>query len=478
MSLANPVLCIGQNAIGIGEEMVKILDQLSNLEYAKEKRPIIYVDPSIHTKSNATTTGSKILQLNGDSQSWLDGRYGNSNLELILDQIRKQFETVGLPKANELQVISDLTLGSGISGAILNTVVDTFVGISLTSVHITPVLPEKVHGIGLLNSLLALQSSLYLSDGVMIRSLDDMQLLLTTVDTNSSRSSTSSTSVSITELYNALASDVLVALSKPQYISTGKDNSLGLEHVLWPKNVCSRKHKLFDVRSSLWKLLTKRQGNIPYNSLRAMSANLHALHLAAGSVDSMRVRSAHLMDVTIDSSKRGNLFTLSNTNVFAPDIKVAIDWAAPHSDWPPLGIGVRRDPTTGLSMRPVSEKGSSRSVVSAASEDFPSESITHTQSSNVVVNTSKTSRGGSSSSSSRKVSTSKTGVNPFETASIHSLCALSFASPYARQYINQEILEKASKLIEKRAFMHQFRSCGLSDVDFLDAFETVASHAL
>lgn len=477
MSLANPVLCIGQNAIGIGEEMIKILDQLSKLEYAKEKRPIIYVDPSTHVKSDTSTNRSKILQLNGDSNSWLDGRYGNSNMELILDQIRKQFETVGLPKANELQVISDLTLGSGISGAVLNAIMDTFAGISLTSVHITPLLPEKAHGIGLLNSLLTLQASLYLSDGVMIRSLDDMQLLLTSVDTTSSRSSTTSTSASITELYNSLASDVLVALSKPLYTCTSKDNSLGFEHILWPKNVCSRRHKLFDVRTSLWKLLTKRQANIPYNSLRAMSANLHSLHLSLGNVDSMRVRSAHLMDVTIDSNKRGNLFTLSTTNVFAPDVKVAIDWAAPHSDWPPLGIDVRRDPTTGLSIRPVSEKGSIRPVVTTTNYDFPSESITHTQSSTVVLNTSGTSKGGASSSS-RKVSTSKTGVNPFEASSIHSLCALSFASPYARHYLREEILEKAYKLIEKRAFMHQFHSYGLSDVDFLDALETVANHTL
>ena len=473
MSLANPVLCIGQNAIGIGEEMIKILDQLSNLEYAKEKRPIIYVDPSTHIKSDTSTNKSKILRLNGDSNSWLDGRYGNSNIELILDQIVKQFETVGLPKANELQVISDLTLGSGISGAVINAIMDTFSGISLTSVHITPLLPEKAHGIGLLNSLLTLQSSLYLSDGVMIRSLDDMQLLLTSVDTTSSRSSTTTTSASITELYNALASDVVVALSKPQYTCTPQDHSLGFEHILWPKNVCSRKHKLFDVRTSLWKLLTKRQANIPYNSLRAMSANLHSLHLSLGNLDSMRVRSAYLMDVTIDSNKRGNLFTLSTTNVFAPDAKVAIDWAAPHSDWPPLGIDVRRDPTTGLSNRPVSAKGSTRS----AHDDFPSESITHTPSSNVTLNTSKTSKGGAASSA-RKVSTSKTGVNPFETSSIHSLCALSFASPYARHYLREEILEKAYKLIEKRAFMHQFHSYGLSDVDFLDALETVANHAL
>jgi len=477
MSLANPVLCIGQNAIGIGEEMVKILDQLSSLEYAKEKRPIIYVDPSTHTKSDRMSSGPRYLQLDGDSHTWLDGRYGNSNMELVLDQIRKQFETVGLPKASDLQVISDLTLGSGISGAILNTIVDTFAGISLTSVHITPLLPEKAHGIGLLNSLLALQSSLYLSDGVMIRSLDDMQLLLTSVDTNSSRSSIASTSASISELYNALASDVLVALSKPPYLSAGKDNSLGYEHVLWPKNVCSRRHKLFDVRTSLWKLLSKRQGNIPYNSLRAMSANLHSLHLSLGNSDSMRVRSAYLMDMTIDSKKRGNLFTLSPTNVFAPDVKVAIDWAAPHSDWPQLGVEVRRDPTTGLSVRPVSEKGSSRSSATTATEDFPSESVKHTQSSHVSVNLSKTSKGGASSSS-RKVATTKTGVNPFETSSVHTLCALSFESPYARHYLREEILDKAHKLIEKRAFMHQFQSLGLSDVDFLDALETVAEHAL
>jgi hypothetical protein len=141
-------LCIGQNSIGIGEEMVKILDQLSNLEYAKEKRPIIYVDPSIHTKSNAATTGSKILQLNGDSQSWLDGRYGNSNLELILDQIRKQFETVGLPKANELQVISDLTLGSGISGAILTKMDGDTRGGSALSVRGVSGKPIKFIGVG------------------------------------------------------------------------------------------------------------------------------------------------------------------------------------------------------------------------------------------------------------------------------------------------------------------------------------------
>ena len=54
---------------------------------------------------------------------------------------------------------------------------DNFPGISLRSLHISPI--DKLHGINLVNSIVNLQTSLYIADGTMLRGFDDINELVT-----------------------------------------------------------------------------------------------------------------------------------------------------------------------------------------------------------------------------------------------------------------------------------------------------------
>lgn len=451
--------------------------------------PLVYVDTSFSLSNQFKSNGS--ISVDGNSNNLLDLKHGRSNIDRIIDKLRRVYECIDSNKAKSLFVITDISIGSNFTSTLLQYVKDIFPAVLIVCANILPLVPEKLHGYGLLNAILTLQSTLELSDGVMLRGFEDIQQLLTTVDSVTKPSA--SALPNLHDLQCALAGDLLIAFSKPLYAASPADSvyndqyhsssvSNEFEHILWPLNVCTPQRKLFDVRSSCWKLYTKRQSNIPYNALRAMSANLHSLHLTSSSYysyDSIgkkttkgmfdyvgdTIEIANLVDLTLDS-KNHRSFSISKTRFYSTDVKVALNWAAPSVQWPEsLGVPVKRDARTGLVRKTAASSSSSSSVVTVGGVDplsYPSASISTATAPAYV--------GGRSST------TTPASSSPFGNSHANSVVsALAFNSIYAQLHLNH-VLSSATTLIDRGAFIHKFSDLDIRRDDFYDAIDTISSH--
>jgi len=99
-----------------------------------------------------------------------------------------------------------LGLGNN-SYTILQDIIDNFPGLSLRSLHISPI--DKLHGVNLINSMLNLQTSIHMADGIMLRGFDDINNIIT-LSNNEGKDNNDG---HIQNYLSYMASDVFVAFS-------------------------------------------------------------------------------------------------------------------------------------------------------------------------------------------------------------------------------------------------------------------------
>ena len=237
---------------------------------------------------------------------------GSENVENVMNSLFKALERCDSP--DSVNVVADLTsgVGSSFSSAVIMDLKDNFPQLQIRSIFTLPK-EDTIQGIGALNAMMTVRTSLAFADCVMLRTLDDAMSLAQEY----------SQSPTMQELNELIACDVLAAIGvktvsyDPPFHYDNTDDGISIkenafqftcnqsvEEIMenvtgvgsfycWPNNVCSVKNKIFDVRSSFWKLrrtrsqsksrtgLKSSHTSAQYNPVRAMAMNLHALHLAS-----------------------------------------------------------------------------------------------------------------------------------------------------------------------------------------------------
>lgn len=464
-----PCLYLGLNSVQIGIEIEKISNKLNNVLSNNKNKNSIYV---VDSTSKNQFTGYDILKLEGNSLSWLDEDNCENNIYMIIDKVRLILEDLDFSSLQTIKIISDLTMRSGLPSIITQYISDLFPGISIVSIFILPPIPEKIHGIDTFEAIKSFQTAFEISDGIMIRGLDDIyQLITTDSGTNSPKHN---------DLQMNLASDLFISFSRGLY----NHSDISCISSLFPIDVCSTSNKLFDVRTSLWKTLKRTtKGGSQYNPLRAMSSNLHALHLTtiadkmhydsslptheinntvlstlnSNSMLSNVINSATLVDIIPDKVGKFNIIpTLSS----AYDVSVALEWACPHTIWPVgLGTAAYRDISTGLITKGNSNNLNINQSLSSSSQTLIGNN--HNMDSNIKKNIllSETNNNNNNSNNESKIS------------------AISFQSPYA-SFCVKNLCYKTKLLLDMKAFSKKKNNNNniINEFDLIDSLESVINY--
>jgi hypothetical protein len=241
-----------------------------------------------------------------------------------------------------IAIVNEFGIGDGLCSLMLKEIKDNFPELSILSVYLLPV--GGISGPSILNSLVSAQAAMEISDFVMIREMDEARLFLsggTFINQESSQTYSKS------DINYHIASDVFVALSS----ETGPEQYRVGSGYLWPFNVCTTKSKLFDVRSSLWRFLKPSPKlKTKINPTRALSSNIHSLHLWHADADSFNITnnvvSASFHDLKIDQIKKRLIASPSTISSFA--FATALNLATPKLSWSSsLGINSSRETITG-----------------------------------------------------------------------------------------------------------------------------------
>ena len=325
-------------------------------------------------------------------------------LEKTRDLLEKNATVRGLAFLNELGV------GFGLPALLISEIKDNFPELAITSFLLAPA--GGISGLSSINSLITLQAVMEFTDHVMIREVDEARSYISSeLSGGPIANNQPLPQYNLGEVYQCIASDILVALSSHWGPEEGvRDN------YLWPFNVCTTSKKLFDVRSSLWKSLARSsKSRTIFNPMRAVSSSIHSLHLwNADPLMYVRpIATAAVVDFKF--LERSNYFETSHCTVLASDVAVALEWATPKVSWPKyLGVASYRDSSSGCLVN-----ASTRSKSTAAAS--------------------------ANSGSGKSLGNVSAAVNQF---------AISFESPYARIAVDK-ICNDVSSLLRVNAFSHR-----------------------
>jgi len=491
--MSNPVLYLGQSSVQIGIE----IDRLCRKEKLCTQHGV-HVDTRPLT--GKATPAVDVMQVNMPHLFAYPSE-NSRNVEDIVDMLFRALEKSDNPSS--VGVVSDFCsgVGSSLGSALTTEIKDSIPHLRLTSVLLLP--PENtIQGIGALNGLLGLEASLLYSDAVILRGLDDALHLV-------SESTSSNTPTTLQEANMLIAADMYCALGPVSVdagatlvadaeaetnISSNVFSGFNVNSVLgggsdaglfcWPSNVCSASNKLCDVRSSLWRLHLRNQHvdkkakgggrGIPgvissaktenYNPLRAMAANMHALHTTSAALSgnfkgngispaySYAVRSAMLGSIHLETalSTPGQARKMMNIRAgsasFVPaEVATLLHWACPETTFPEdLGKHSNRDRVSGQITLPQKQ----RLIVGT---------------SNRSTNTCMSSSTHTSTFGALDVTNQATASAP--TSDTPQLAALAFASPYALKSLSR-IYDKGNTLFERRAYIPKYSEVGVGPEDF------------
>ena len=269
-----PVVSFGQSSTQIALAIDKLHRKLRKLDspYSScDNNANVYVDSSPIT--NQFPSKYDVFTLQGYSTSYSED---DKSVQQITNRILKLYENGDASRLQCIAFISDIGLGSALSAAVHGSV-STLIRPSVLGIHTLPMAPETISGINVLTSILSLLASFVYSNGVMIRGYEEINNLLNGVENSASSSGSSTSAVrysgglndqtSVKDIQNALATDIYMAICRPQVLENSQADLHG--GLMWPLNLStlSPTSKLFDVRTSLWKLesSSKKLANIPYN---------------------------------------------------------------------------------------------------------------------------------------------------------------------------------------------------------------------
>jgi hypothetical protein len=350
---------------------------------------------------------------------------------------------------------------------------DMFPGLSLNTILLVPA--TGLNGLTALSSLPSTQAALTLSDSVMLRGISDAQMFLSLemgcgqlggASSGRGGSATSQTlktnlhKFSLHDLQYCIACDIYAALS------TTLSPESAHECMLWPYNVCSRGRKLYDVRSSVWRSIKQPNTKAAFHPLRAMSNNIHALHLTSiatmathnnwqgqGRGDQLQnpymIRAASMLDLRARKDAHGNSVIVGAPTAVAPtELAISLAWATPHVTWPQV-LSTHNSGLTGS----ISRRSGLAHHLSTATDT----TTTRRQSSATMSVTSRTSRDtaddvyrntnqGSGQGSSHG---SGQGSGPTN-------LAMAFDSPYACTYLEHVLCRRGAELLAAGAYSHRY----------------------
>ncbi len=515
--MANPIVYLGQCAVQIGIET----DRLCKKENLAQS-PSVYAD----TRACYGRVSQSINVMDVNMPHLFSYPSDNSpTVERIVHSILHKLEQCDNPSG--VGIVADLCSGTGssLSSAVISEIKDLAPHLRLNSVFTLPP-DDTMQGINVLNGIMTAQMSLEYCDSVMLRSVDDALALV--------KEKKNKDLITLQDSHMAIAADLYCALGpKRVHIDMVGDNfdynifsSTVLDYTsvlppdssagalyCWPAGVCSADNKLCDVRSSLWRLhelhekLSVKKSisgrgasgntmtNDNYSPIRALAANLHALHTTTelynisndchlpSDFTSPVVHSASLGYMTSEpvlhcgrdmhtvnssgygaGSRNHNTFTAQNqmvlslgsdhTSTISPsEVASLLHWACPSATFPlHLGRHSYRDCHSGQTVK----LGKSRKVVGA----------TNKLSNNTTVDTSMSSLQMSMSTNNSSASGgSRIGDHSKGQQQTHDIVALSFASPYARKSLTR-ICSRAQVLYDKNAYVTRYSDVGVDKQDF------------
>jgi hypothetical protein len=318
LPLGDTVVCIGQVAIEIGLEMGKI-SKVANKSFQTQylfADDIGVSEPKLKTNQ----TGIKFSQR---AYSWSDG-YNAAFGSTFFDSLVLNIENADTPRG--ISVLYDATgcLGSGLSVALNEFILDMMPGLTIFPF---PLLPHHFRGAwSSLHTVMAMQSSLDLCDSIVLRTLDDSEYIL---DSCGMWQNT----VGFSHIYSCIASDLSVGV-------LNRDALLSLS---------SPRHRLIDVRSSLWHQTLKRHsppirksgsedkstnaGSSATSSLKHMAMNLHSLHNSRYTTTGLAADRQCLWSIPSALAIGFESPTLSKD---APRLPAVLRGATPGIVWPEL----------------------------------------------------------------------------------------------------------------------------------------------
>ena len=176
----------------------------------------------------------------------------------------------------------------------------------------------SLFGPSLINLAMTTFYAMRLADAFSLISLDAFIQLLTADNGNVQ-------SASFLEIYNAIAGDIFLLLSKVVV------NDMSILY-----DVLSRgSHNLFDIKTSQWRLLAKNRVGSEYVPLRALITSLHSHHLSAlqqGMTDNGHVvNQCALFSVSFDKAKERFIRVMPSLK--KQDVITGLEWAAPQVVW-------------------------------------------------------------------------------------------------------------------------------------------------
>jgi hypothetical protein len=435
-----PVICIGQDAIGVGEAMQHVHHQLLRKSFRA-----LYVDKAF----SASLSGKKRihhLQIARHHSLAKTATLGSESHSAIMDNFRRILE--GMESTLDAYIISDMTFPVSEYESILYDIIDTYPLLTTHSVLLSPLSSNAVDHI---NALRTIQHTLHACQHVQMRGLTECVRYMETEQISS---------FTLSDLYEMIAADAAMGLVVDPTSETTDDKLL-----LWPHQVTTPTSKLYDLRTSCWKYLRCQRSKSPYNRLRSLAANLHASSEqamvtvpTANVAIQKRVTHASLVDIVVHRSSSS--VDLNASAISAAEVSAALKWACPSIPWPALGVAQK-----------VSSKYASNPSIDRRSR----QSISRLQ-------TSTTAASRKCSQSARSVNTSARngmGDAPFERGTRKTapppddtIAALSFNNPPFAVSNVHNICNSVGSLIERGAYMHNLdgdKECLLDSLHYTKA---------
>lgn len=268
----------------------------------------------------------------------------SATMNALVDRVFKELEGSDVRTSVGVVVDSCTGLGSSLSCALLQELSDWVPELPVHMAMSYTTDGDCLHGLGAYNHLMTMQASLLHADAVMCRGKHDILSL---------------GCESLEEATTVVATDIMMALHPSLEWIDYRGLQRGGIFTSLPHTMYSPT-KLFDVRSSLWKVCRVkvpggREHSQKYNPLRAMSTNLHSLHLYSDPENTRRkheVASANVYQMflpqdnySFTTTASGDKYPRNKQDKAGGGIKMAekdilanLKWAMPKTKWQHLQV--------------------------------------------------------------------------------------------------------------------------------------------
>ncbi len=401
-----PIICIGQHAIQIGSRFTRIAQSLSFY-----KPNILNFTDDYNEGSKSIIYMKKCSKCSVSPQSLCDSCFGNRTVALsqVVSLLHNEKQ---ISRPLNLLILCDLgnRFSSRMLRLILPFIKSCFPNIPSTCVFVKPY--STVFGLDIYFAILSIQIALSLCDALMIRGCED------STESSIKGEYTSYGEISMSDNDERIASDLWL-------IVCPNDSHIFSSFIIWPLDICTRRHKIIDIRSSMYQALKliihqgKKKASPEYHSIRVMTANIRALHSYYLTIGYEKSASLQSMYLNIECASYAGIFVdkFEKSNGFhdlpesqCNDLGILLRSATPTVQWP--FVLERKTMKARLE-----EHSCVRSKTKATGETVP-------------------------------------GVDKIRINDPHFVSSIVFDSPYAK-YDIATLCDKTVQLVSQRAYLHE-----------------------